>query len=117
MDKKILEYVIEKTHILMHSPSCSHEAKAAAQAWLNAVGTETEAAETKKYVTELEADLMPVDNLIDFTESKNGIQLFGADTAHKIAVHAKAIKAAGADYCDCPACTAAVAILEKKELF
>lgn len=31
------------------------------------------------------------------------------------AEHARRIKAAGAKYCDCPACAEAEAILEKKE--
>lgn len=64
MNKDILDYVSEKTKELISAPSCSGEAKAAAQAWLNAVGTE---------------------------------------------------KAAGAKYCDCPACSAGAAILEKKD--
>ena len=87
----------------------------AAAAWLNAVGTEQEAEETKKYIDELEADIMPIDNLISFAGSEAGAALFGADTAANIAVHAKEIKAAGAKFCDCPACAAVEAILEKKE--
>lgn len=115
MDKELLNYVVEKTHELMNAPSCSSEAKAAAQAWLDAIGTEQEAAETKKYIEELEADIGPIDSLISFAESEHGIQVFGAETAKKIGNHAREIKAAGAKYCDCPACTAAAAILEKKD--
>lgn len=47
MKKEVLDYVIEKTHELMNAASCSSEARAAAQSWLDAVGTEHEAAETK----------------------------------------------------------------------
>lgn len=115
MNKDVLNYIVEKTHELMGEPSCSSEAKAAAQTWLNAVGTKAEAAETKKYLEELEADIMPIDNLIGFAESDYGIQVFGADVAKGIAAHAKEIKSAGAIYCDCPACTAVAAILEKKD--
>ena len=68
-----------------------------------------------KYIDELEADIMPIDNLISFAGSEAGAALFGADTAANIAVHAKEIKAAGAKFCDCPACAAVEAILEKKE--
>ena len=39
MDRQILEYVTAKTHELMQAPTCSSETKAAAQAWLSAVGT------------------------------------------------------------------------------
>jgi hypothetical protein len=114
MDKKILDFVIEKTHDLMKAPSCSAEAKAAAQAWLDAVGTAQEAAETKKYIAELEGDIMPIDMLIAFAGSPQGAQVFGAEMAKQVEAHAKEIKAAGAKFCDCPACTAAGAILGKK---
>ena len=94
---------------------CSRE-NTAAQAWLDAVGTEREAEETKKYIEELEADIMPVDNLIAFAESEMGAKVFGgAEAAKGVAEHGKAIKAAGAKYCDCPACAAVEAILEKKD--
>ena len=107
MDKEVLSFIVEKTHELMNAASCSKEAKASAQTWLDAVGTENEAAATKTYIAELEADIMPVDGLIGFTESDMCAQVFGA--------HAKELKAAGAKYCDCPACAAAEAILEKKD--
>lgn len=114
MEKELLNYVVEKTHELISASTCSSETKTAAQSWLEAVGTEKEAAETKKYVDELEADIMPIDSLIDFAESENGKQVFGADTAKNVAAHAMEIKAVGAKYCDCPACMAVAAILEKK---
>ena len=43
-------------------------------------------------------------------------QVFGAEAAPGVAAHGREIKAAGAKYCDCPACAAAAAILEKKDL-
>lgn len=115
MDKKVLDYVIEKTHELISAPSCSNEARAAAQTWLNAVGTDKETVETKKYIDELEEDIIPIGGLISFAESDDGVKIFGADKAKKIAAHAKQIESKGAKYCDCPACAAAVEILEKKE--
>lgn len=115
MDKHVLDFAVEKTHDLVNAPTCSSETKAAAQAWLDAVGTENEAAETRKYIEELEADIMPIDNLIGFAESDAGAQVFGAEKARYVAAHAKEIKAAGAKYCDCPACAAVEAILSKKE--
>ena len=114
MDKEVLGYVVEKTKELIAAATCSSETREAAQAWLDAVGTEGEAAETKKYIEELEADIMPIDNLIGFAESDAGSQVFGA-AAPNVAAHAKEIKAAGAKFCDCPACAAVEAILEKKE--
>ncbi len=115
MEKQVLDYVTEKTHELMNAVSCSKEAKTAAQKWLDAVGTKEEAEETKKYIAELEADIMPIDGLIGFASSDAGIKYFGEDTAKGIVAHGKEIKAAGAKYCDCPACAAVAAILEKKE--
>ncbi len=38
MNKEVLNYVVEKSHELINAPSCSKEAKAAAQTWLDAIG-------------------------------------------------------------------------------
>lgn len=106
--------IIEKTRALIEAPTCSSETKAAAQRWLDAVGTDTEKEETKKYLEELEADIMPIDTLIGFAESDKGKEYFGTETAAHIVDHAKEIKAAGAKYCDCPACAIVAEILERK---
>ena len=63
---------------------------------------------------ELEEDIMPIENLISFAESKEGAAYFGGDAAN-IAAHAKEIKNNGGIYCDCPACAAAAEILKHKE--
>lgn len=116
MNKNVLDYVVEKTNELIGASTCSEETRAAAQAWLDAVGTDREAEETRKYVEELEADIMPIDSLIGFAESEHGAQVFGVDKAKDVAAHAREIKAAGAKYCDCPACAAVEAILGKKDI-
>lgn len=113
MEKNVLDYVIKKTKDLIEAPTCSKETKEAAIAWLQAVGTEYEETETKKYIAELKEDIMPIDTLINFASSNEGKQYFGEETANHIVEHAKEIKAAGAKYCDCPACQAVEAILEK----
>lgn len=114
MKQETLNFVKEQTAALIAAPSCSAEAKAAAEKWLAAVGTAEEAEATKAYVAELEADIMPIDGLIAFAGSEAGVGLFGAELAKNILAHAEEIKAAGAEYCDCPACAACKAILEKK---
>lgn len=114
MKQETLDFVKEKTAALIAAPSCSAEAKAAAEKWLAAVGTAEEAEATKAYIAELEADIMPIDGLIAFAGSKAGVGVFGAELAKNILAHAKEIKAAGAEYCDCPACAACKAILDKK---
>ena len=115
MEKEKLEFVKGKTQELLQSQTCCAEGKAAAKAWLEAIGTEQEAAETERYLNELKADIMPIDNLIGFAGSEQGAAYFGADTAAGIVAHAKEIKAAGAQYCDCPACAIVADILAKKE--
>ena len=114
MKQETLNFVKEQTAALIAAPSCSAEAKAAAEKWLAAVGTAEEAEATKAYIAELEADIMPVDGLIAFAGSEAGVSVFGAERAKNILAHAKEIKAAGAAYCDCPACAACKAILDKK---
>ena len=114
MKQETLNFVKEQTAALIAAPSCSAEAKAAAEKWLAAVGTAEEAEATKAYVAELEADIMLIDGLIAFAGSDAGVGVFGAELAKNILAHAEEIKAAGAEYCDCPACAACKAILEKK---
>lgn len=77
MDREVLDFVVKKTHELMDAASCSSEAKAAAQVWLDAVGTDREAAETAKYIAELEADIVTVDGLTSFAQSEAGASVSG----------------------------------------
>ena len=83
--------------------------------WLDVIGTDNQLAETKKYIAELEADIMPIDGLIAFANSEMGVKVFGEEMAKNVLAHAQDIKAKGAKYCDCPACKAVADILAKKE--
>ncbi|MCC8066407.1 MAG: molecular chaperone Hsp90 [Clostridiales bacterium] len=113
MTKEVQEYVIDKTKELLNAPSCCAELKTEAQSWLDALGTAKEAEETKKYVAELEEDIIPIDGLIAFAGSEHASSIFGEEGAKNMAEHARKIKAEGAVYCDCAACSAAAAILAK----
>ena len=104
----------ELTEDLLAAPSACKAIKDAAQNYLNAVGTEKESEVAKAYVDELEADIMPIDGLIAFAESDMGAKVFGEEGAKNILIHAKDRKAAGEKYCDCPACAACEALLNKK---
>lgn len=115
MKKEIEILVAEQTKALLNAPSACKEIKAAAEAWLAAVGTDGEKAAAEKYLAELQADIMPIDGLIAFAGSDAGTQVFGAELAKNILAHAQEIKAQGAAYCDCPACAACQAILAHKE--
>ena len=57
MNKESLDVVVEKTRELINAPTCCSEAKAAAQAWLDAIGTEKESAEATLQETSPEAPL------------------------------------------------------------
>ena len=108
----------ELTQDLLQAPSACKEVKEAAQNYLDAAGTEKEADAATAYVKELEADIMPIDGLISFAGSDMGAQVFGADDAKKILENSgritELVKASGAKYCDCPACAACEALLNKK---
>ena len=105
----------ELTADLLAAPSACKEIKEAAQNYLDAVGKDGEAEAAKAYVAELEADIMPIDGLIAFAESDMGAKVFGADGVKNVLIHAKERKEAGEKYCDCPACAACEALLNKKD--
>ena len=114
MKKETLDFLTKKTHDLMDAPSCCPEAKKAALDWLDCVGTDREADETKKYIAEIEDCILPIDDLIAFTASENGIKIFGEEKAKEFNAHGREIKEKGAKFCDCPACSAISEILERK---
>lgn len=112
MKKETIAFITEKTNELLQAHSCSQEAKAAAEKWLNgAQGVQ----EAKAYMAALKELIMPVDMLIDFAGSEAGVKVFGEELAKQISAHAREIKAQGAVYCDCPACSAVKAILDKEQ--
>ena len=114
VEKQVLDFVIAQTKNLLAAPSACQEVKAAANAWLAAVGTAKEAEETAKYIAELEADIMPIDGLMAFGETQLALQIFGAEGLKGLKAHAQELKANGAQYCDCPACAPCKAILDRK---
>ena len=115
MEQSVREYVTEKVKDLISAPSCCAQAKAAGENWLKAAGTDQEAEQTKNLIAELEMDIMPLDGLIAFAGSEAGAKVFGPEKDKEVEAHGQELKEAGKKYCDCPACAAAEAILEKKE--
>ncbi|MDD2213496.1 MAG: molecular chaperone Hsp90 [Oscillospiraceae bacterium] len=114
MTNELISFVTDKTKKLIAAPSVCPESKAAAKAWLAAVGTDDEAETTRHYIKELEEDITPIDDLIAFAASEDGLKVFGTEAARNLLMHAKEIRVNGARFCDCPACAAAEAILSKK---
>lgn len=115
MNQDVKDFTVQKVKEFMSVPYCCEEAKAAGQAFLDALGTEKEAEKTKALIEELELDIMPVDELIGFAKSEAGAKVFGEETAKGVAAHGEEIKAAGAKYCDCEACAPVEAILKRKD--
>ena len=54
--------------------------------------------------------------MIEFFESPQGIQIFGAERAKAMVAHAREVKAQGGKWCDCPACAAGLKILDNVSL-
>lgn len=103
MKQELMDAITEKTKELMNSVTCCAEARAAAQTWLDAVGTQRIEEVTQAYMKELEEDIVTIQDLIALAESNQGKQIFGEEKAVQVAEHAKEIKQQGALYCDCPA--------------
>ena len=105
--------IIERTKELL-STNCYQGLREAAEQWLDAVGTEKEREASRRYVHELEDAVTDIDTVINVFESDMAKEKFGEELANKIHSHAVEIKAKGAVWCDCPACTAALKVLEYK---
>lgn len=107
-----MKKAIERTKALL-SNWCCDELKEAAQAWLNSIGTDKEKEAGRKYVLELQDSIVTVDGMLAFLPTDEAKAKFGEETAND--EHAKELKAQGIANCDCPACTAASAVLELKD--
>ncbi|MDE6111488.1 MAG: molecular chaperone Hsp90 [Eubacterium sp.] len=105
---------IERTKILL-SDWCCDELKEAGQAWLDSIGTEKQKEAGERYVAELQNSIVTVEGMLAFLPTEEAKAKFGEETANKFYEHAKELKAKGIANCDCPACTAAAAVLELKE--
>ncbi len=112
MTAEIIAQIKVEVQKLIAAPSCSAEAKAAGEKWLSAADTPQVETETAALKAELAADIMPIDGLIAFAGSEAGVKVFGAEMAANCLAHATEIKAAGAKFCDCPACAACANILQ-----
>ena len=98
---KIREDLADETRQLIAVEWARPELKAAAQAWLDTMNDGTANAEpAKAYVKALEESICTVDELA---------------AVPQFAEHAAELKAKGALFCDCAACTLAADILSKKE--
>ena len=99
---------------LLDAPSSNPTVKEFAQSWLDAEGTEKQAALTKQLVPLAEQNIALIDETIGFAGSELATQILGAEGAANLLQHAKDIKAKGAEFCDCPGCTACKHIIDLK---
>ena len=98
---KIREDLAAETRRLVNIEWARPELKAAAQAWLDTMDDGTANAEpTKAFVKALEESICTVEELA---------------ASPQFAEHAAELKAKGALFCDCEACTIAADLLSKKE--
>lgn len=111
MEQVKVEKLTALVNDLIAAGSCCAEAREAGRKWLDAVGTDGEAAATEALIAELKEDIITIDGLIGFLQSPKAQEIFGAEGAAAALERAKQRKADGAQWCDCPACAACEAIL------
>ena len=113
MDKELFDYTAQKVEELLAAPSSSQTTRAAAQGWKNAIAAGEDAdAATKKLLDAIDEHHTTIDELIAFA-SGAAKDVMGEEVAAGMLAHAQEIKAQGAKYCDCAACTATHELLAK----
>ena len=112
--KTIREQLKAKTEKLI-SGHCVPALKEAAQKWLDTYNDGVANGEAaKEYVAALMQGVATIDELIAFLNSDKAKEIFGEGHAAALA-KAEERKAAGEQFCDCPACTLVLDILAQKE--
>lgn len=106
----------EKLRAIAESPSCCDELEEMIKKYFAALGTPKEKAMAESLIDELKADVVPIELLVINAHSNRFIEMLGAEKAKLFATNADALKARGAKYCNCLACTVALEVLEHKDL-
>ena len=107
--------VKELVQALLDARTSNPTVKEFAQSWLDAEGTPKQEELTKQLVSVAEQNIALIDETIGFADSELATQILGEEGAANLLQHAKDIKAEGAEFCDCPGCTAAKHIIDLKE--
>ena len=113
MDKQTLLKTIWDMAI---SPSCYPDLREAAKNYFSVLGSAEEKIAAQNFIDELQKDVEPIERLVIFAHSNRAIEMFGAERAKIFAANADALKARGAKYCNCRACTIGLEILEHKDV-
>lgn len=113
MEKELFDYTAQKVEELLAAGSSSQNTREACETWKKAVAEDTDAdVATKALLDALDEHHTTIDELIAFA-SGAAKEIMGEEIAAAMLAHAEEIKAAGAKYCDCAACTATHELLAK----
>lgn len=108
--------LVQTVKDMIAAQSCCKELKAAGEKYLKAIGSAEEKTAAAELLQEIREDIATIDHVIEFFESPKAVEIFGTEKAKAIAAHAHEVKAAGGKWCDCPACSAGLKILENASL-
>lgn len=108
--------LLKKLRTIEASPSCCEELKEMIKKYFDALGTPKEKLAAEYLIDELKADVVPIELLVINAHANSAVEYFGVEGAKKFAAHADALKASGAKYCNCLACTLALEVLKYKEV-
>lgn len=112
MNKQTL---IERLKEMSASPSCCDVVKQAVKVYLASLAFEKIAVDN--LLAALEDNLVDVDEMLETAHnSDEAVKYFGVEGAKKFVDNAEALKASGAQYCNCLACTVAREVLDNKNL-
>ena len=114
MEKELYDFVAERAKVLSKSQASTKVTADAAQAWLDVVAADENAADeaTTTLLDVLEGRPTPIDGVIAFAEGP-AKELLGEEAAADMLAAQKARKEQGAKWCNCEACTAATELLAK----
>ena len=104
-------YVIEQVRRLAEAPMTYEDLREKANGFLDAADTDAEKPAFHALIDEIKSDVLTIDQLISFTETPEGISVFGEKKASGLNRLAKDAKEKGEDTCLCPACQACKDIL------
>ena len=112
MDKQTL---IDRLKAMSASPSCCDVVKQAVKVYLASLAIEKIAVDN--LLAALEDNLVDVDEMLETAHNRDeAVKYFGVEGAKKFTANAEALKASGAKYCNCLACTVAREVLDNKDV-
>lgn len=106
--------LIEKVKDMAVTPTCCPVLRHAAKAYLSALTAEKTAA--KNLLAEIEEDISDIDHLVEYLHSDQAVDKLGTERAKIFASSADALKASGAKFCNCFACTTGREVLKHREV-